>query len=711
MLGMALRLYGLDADSLWVDEIRTLTTSQRDLLSILDFQARASASPPLLFIVTRLFLLLGESDFVLRLPAMLFGSLSVLLAYKVGEILWTRKEGLVGAFLLAVSAYHVQYSQEARHYALMVFLALLSLILLLKGLERNRKGLWVGFVLCTTLSLYNHYFAFLFLAADVVFAAWIITEAWLSHREKGDCTLGIRDSVQLYSPAQQALTFSLSLALIGLLYVPWFPSMLQQIFGRRVGWQGVGGEMAGVELSADYFHHLLSTYTGLDGGPLLLISGLFILGLVSCKSKHILLIALWLAIPILFTFLVSTEHIFAPRYATFALPIFLLTIARGVLFVTGLMDRLLVSRARDQKWPQVVTLTLTVVTFGALSVSPLKHYYATEKPDWRSAARYLKANMLPGDVVLADGESIYGRDYYRVEDGLSTYFGRYAMVPTPILPIKRGLGQAVAQNLSEGSGEIWTVIYHEDKLAAEVQNEVTVVDFEDVSIIRLGESSGDLLQDDVSMLEVLLDFLPAPEAHCDVHLALADIYLRTGDFQQAELQLNMASQVKPDTRRASRHLTRTRAELEQLSYATDEDIQHPLWRSVGLQVALLGYDLDPRSVRAGGTLDLTLWWQGLAEMDRDYTAFIHVVGPDDRIWAQQDILLKDGAHPTSTWQLGQTVREEYELQLPPDTPSGEYVVKAGIYYWETGERLPVWDGSGQRVEHDMITLASVTVTK
>lgn len=29
--------------------------------------------------------------------------------------MWTRKGGLVAAFLLAVSAYHLQYSQEVRH--------------------------------------------------------------------------------------------------------------------------------------------------------------------------------------------------------------------------------------------------------------------------------------------------------------------------------------------------------------------------------------------------------------------------------------------------------------------------------------------------------------------------------------------------------------------------------------------------------------------
>ncbi|NIN70139.1 MAG: hypothetical protein GTO63_36765 [Anaerolineae bacterium] len=180
VLGMALRLYDLDGDSLWFDQIKVVLTARLDFVSILRSQEQSSVHPPLLYMLTRiLFLLFRESGFVARLPAAMLGSFSILLAYKVGESLWTRKEGLIGALLLAVNAYDVRYSQEARDYALMVFLALPSLIVLLKALRGNKKGLWIGFVLCTALSLYNHYFAFLFLPAEVLFGVWVIAGQWL----------------------------------------------------------------------------------------------------------------------------------------------------------------------------------------------------------------------------------------------------------------------------------------------------------------------------------------------------------------------------------------------------------------------------------------------------------------------------------------------------------------------------------------------------
>ncbi|NIN70141.1 MAG: hypothetical protein GTO63_36775 [Anaerolineae bacterium] len=57
------------------------------------------------------------------------------------------------------------------------------------------------------------------------------------------------------------------------------------------------------------------------------------------------------------------------------------------------------------------------------------------------------------------------------------------------------------------------------------------------------------------------------------------------------------------------------------------------------------------------------------------------------------------------------MKDEYVLHLPPDTPPGEYTIKTGIYYWETGERLPVWDEDGRRLPEDAIVLDRITVTR
>ena len=61
--------------------------------------------------------------------------------YKVGKTLFTSKIGLYASVIMAVSVFHIKYSQEARMYSLLTFTTLLStyfFIQVLKKINRNR---------------------------------------------------------------------------------------------------------------------------------------------------------------------------------------------------------------------------------------------------------------------------------------------------------------------------------------------------------------------------------------------------------------------------------------------------------------------------------------------------------------------------------------------------------------------------------------------
>ncbi len=126
------------------------------------------------------------------------------------------------------------------------------------------------------------------------------------------------------------------------------------------------------------------------------------------------------------------------------------------------------------------------------------------------------------------------------------------------------------------------------------------------------------------------------------------------------------------------------------------------------KLALIGYDLDRRVVEPGGTVRLTLYWQALAPMERDYTVFTHVIGADGRRWAQKDSQPRGGSAPTSAWQPGQTVADEYRLVLAPDTPPGVCDVVVGLYLASSGDRLGVLDEGG-RLRSDWLLLTRLRV--
>ena len=127
------------------------------------------------------------------------------------------------------------------------------------------------------------------------------------------------------------------------------------------------------------------------------------------------------------------------------------------------------------------------------------------------------------------------------------------------------------------------------------------------------------------------------------------------------------------------------------------------------RVRLVGYDPAlPESVTAGATLPLTLTWQCLATMDRDYTVFVHLVGDGPQPVAQADGPPLGGAYPTSFWQVGERLVDRHDMQLPAGLPAGEYELLVGMYLLETGERLPWLDADGE-AQGDAIPLGRLRV--
>ncbi|MBI2252635.1 MAG: glycosyltransferase family 39 protein [Armatimonadetes bacterium] len=120
--------------------------------------------PPAYYILLRLsILILGKSEWALRFPSVIFGILNVGLIYYLGKV-WNRPiTGLLGAFLLATSSFHIGFVQEARMYPMVIFLNLLMIIFISKWMLSNRLINLFAYSIFLTLSLYTHYYSILIL--------------------------------------------------------------------------------------------------------------------------------------------------------------------------------------------------------------------------------------------------------------------------------------------------------------------------------------------------------------------------------------------------------------------------------------------------------------------------------------------------------------------------------------------------------------------
>jgi hypothetical protein len=129
--------------------------------------------------------------------------------------------------------------------------------------------------------------------------------------------------------------------------------------------------------------------------------------------------------------------------------------------------------------------------------------------------------------------------------------------------------------------------------------------------------------------------------------------------------------------------------------------RYPLGADLGGQVRLTGYDLEDDEIQAGSKLDLTLYWQAIGKLSRNYKEFVHLVPAsesaipsEERIVSQVDRQPAGDAYPTSIWEPGDILKGKYHLEVGKDVHPGMYQLYAGLYDPETGQRLPILDAQG-----------------
>jgi len=140
-------------------------------------------------------------------------------------------------------------------------------------------------------------------------------------------------------------------------------------------------------------------------------------------------------------------------------------------------------------------------------------------------------------------------------------------------------------------------------------------------------------------------------------------------------------------------------------------VEHAAQVKLGDDVLFLGYDLTGDIIVAGNSLEVTLYWEAQRRMDQEYSAFVHL---DDLranyiSWSLSEEL-SPADIPTSTWTPGFYVSDPHTLAVSEETPPGVYVLRAGLYLPDTGERLPVLDEQGRELS-DSIELARVQVRR
>src|SRR5260370_32562087 len=135
-IALLLRLVHLQQKSFWHDEWYSIGVARLNWPTFVHLIANREANMVLYYALLRFWTRFGESEVFIMLLSVLFGLAALPIVWAIGDRLLGRRVGLIAASLLAINAFHINYSHEVRGYRLLVLLAALSMFLFVWGVEQ-----------------------------------------------------------------------------------------------------------------------------------------------------------------------------------------------------------------------------------------------------------------------------------------------------------------------------------------------------------------------------------------------------------------------------------------------------------------------------------------------------------------------------------------------------------------------------------------------
>lgn len=127
IVGITLRVFYLYKFEMWFDEAFTgilMRVPREEFFRVLS----QDTNPPAFYLFTKLWtLIFGTGEMSLRMIPLLAGSATIFAVYLLGKRLFNKETGVIAAILLAISPFMLQYSSEARTYALYGLCTVLAL--------------------------------------------------------------------------------------------------------------------------------------------------------------------------------------------------------------------------------------------------------------------------------------------------------------------------------------------------------------------------------------------------------------------------------------------------------------------------------------------------------------------------------------------------------------------------------------------------------
>lgn len=112
--------------------------------------------------------------------------------------------------------------------------------------------------------------------------------------------------------------------------------------------------------------------------------------------------------------------------------------------------------------------------------------------------------------------------------------------------------------------------------------------------------------------------------------------------------------------------------------------------ALGKSVRLIGADTTRGPLARGDAVELSVYFEVLTELDRDWRVFLHIDAQGGGYRIHGDHPPLGGRYASSLWRKGEYLKDRYTTSVPLDATPGRYDVWVGFYIGD--ERMTVSDG-------------------
>lgn len=384
-VALVARLHGLGSKPLWYDEVLTLKRSGLPFPELVA-DSFHNKHYPLYFLLTKPFATADWSEAALRLPACIFGAVSVLMAARIAGDIAGRWAAIATGLLMALSPLEVQYGQEARPYALgsaAMLTAVWGLVRLFRPVDAwapakgdgQRSG-WIAYALGMAIALNSIGVAAIgFVTVNAIVGMLVATR-------------------KLPTGWSMRIWFLVNLVILA----AWLPGLISFLLAnssaatRGLNWvPPLTWELGRTVVASLYMLRVSDLLTFEPLATPVPLLGFAVVSLAigggarSIRWPYgIILIGMTIVLPIVLGLISLAKPMFVPRYLLWSTGPYFILAGVGLAAVPSTLIRVAL---------------LTAVVFGA-TMALWPYYKADTKPRWDLAAAYLAQRAQIGDATV-----------------------------------------------------------------------------------------------------------------------------------------------------------------------------------------------------------------------------------------------------------------------------------------------------------------------